>query len=267
MSTCLKIGNLELTGEQVVSALVRYQLLESFVEQIFLDSVLQTIPLSEEDVFRALTGSAEAPKPEDFEAFVVQWLQQRQLSKSYLEWVIYRQLRLEKLKRLRFDQHLESEFLRRKSEFDQVEFSLIQTSDAALAHELYFHIRDDRADFGSLAQQYSQGNEQHTQGWVGPIKLLNLPQTIAQVFLQGDIGTVYGPLTIGDQFWIVRLEQLYTARLTESVRSELRNQLFAKWLKASVQSVMNDSAKLQIVGAQAASSTPAELPESAVQPA
>lgn len=261
MNTCLKIGNLELTGEQVVSALVRYQLLESFVEQIFLDSVLQTIELSEEDVFRALTGSAQAQKPEDFEAFVVQWLQQRQLSKSYLQWVIYRQLRLEKLKRLRFDQHLESEFLRRKSEFDQVEFSLIQTPDAALAQELYFHIRDDRADFGALAQKYSQGAEQHTQGWVGPVKLLNLPQAVAQLFLQGETGRVSGPFSIGNQFWIVRLEQLYAARLTESVRLELRNQLFAKWLKASVQSVMNDSAKLQIVGATGA---PSALPEQPV---
>ncbi|MBE9008600.1 peptidylprolyl isomerase [Pseudanabaenaceae cyanobacterium LEGE 13415] len=261
MSTCLKIGNLALTGTQVVSALARYQLLEPFIEQIFLDSVLQTVPLTEEDVFRALTGRAGANAPVDFEAFVAEWLQQRQLSKTYLEGVIYRQLRIEKLKRLRFEQHLQSEFLRRKSEFDQVEFSLIQLSNLSLAQELFFRIRDDQAEFGALAQKYSQGMERQTQGWVGPVKLQQLPQSIVQAFVQGRVGGVYGPFAIDTHFWIVRLEQMYQARLTESVRSELRDQLFSKWLKMSARSVMQDTAKLQIVGAQTDVKASAALPE------
>jgi PPIC-type PPIASE domain len=246
MSTCLKIGSLELTGTQVVSALIRYQLLESFVEQIFLDSVLQPITLSKEEVFRALTGGSDAEMPPNFQAFVTAWLKQRNLSQQYLNEVIYRQLRIEKLKRLRFDRYLQSEFLRRKQEFDQVEFSLIQISESALAQELFFQIRDDQAEFGTLAQKYSHGLERQTEGWVGPIKLAKLPPAIAQVLMQGESGGIYGPFEVGTHFWIVRLERLYSARLTESLRTELRDQLFAKWVKMSAQTLLEQETSYQI---------------------
>lgn len=257
MSACLRIGNLELTGEQLFAALTRYQLVESFVSQVVLDSVfLKDIPLTKQEVYCSLVGEDNDTDIEDVDAQLEDWLRRNQVPQVYLESVICRQLRVEKLKRFKFDNSLESEFLRRKAEFDQAEFSLIQTSDRILADELYFQLRDGESDFTVLAQQYSEGFERQTQGRAGLVKLSTLPKAVAQVFDESRLGVVQEPIMVDARFWIVRLERFFSACLTEAVRTELREKLFSLWLKSLVRSVMSKPGQVQIINAAATEQIP-----------
>jgi parvulin-like peptidyl-prolyl isomerase len=255
MNACLRIGSLEFTGDQLVASMAKFQLLETFVGQVILDSVLQSISLTESEVFQALGGGDGSQTPPNFSAFVNDWLQSRQLSLAYFQQVVLRQLRLEKLKRDRFDGYIESEFLRRKAEFDQVEFSLIRTSNRILAQELYFQIRDDRADVGALAQQYSEGTERHTKGIMGPMKLAELPSAIRTIFNARTRG-VQQPISIDSKYWIVRLEQFYPAHMTLQVRNEIREYLFNGWLKAKAKAFMSDPEKVQVLSSRTTDSLP-----------
>lgn len=252
MSACLRIGNFELTGEQVFAALTRYQLIESFVSQVVLDSVfLKDIRLTKEEVYCSLVGAGDDTEIENVDVRLEDWLQRNQVPQVYLELVICRQLRVEKLKRFKFDSSLESEFLRCKAEFDQVEFSLIQISDRVLADELYFQLRDGESEFAVLAQQYSEGFERQTQGWVGPVKLSTLPKAVIQGFDESQIGIIQKPEAVGARFWIVRLERFLPTRLTEAVRTELREKLFSLWLKSLARSVMSKPGQVQVINAAA----------------
>lgn len=244
MAICLKFGNLTLTGEQVVAALVRYQLLESLLEQILLDSILTSISISEDEVFEHLTGQDRSLKPGSFEAFLKDWTSQR--SQADLEKVI-RQLRIQKLKQTHFDRQIEAEFLNRKPEFDQVVLSLIRISNQQLAEELFFQLRDDQVSFGSLAAQYSEGAERHTEGWLGLVRLSNLPPPIAQLVYQGEVGQVYEPILLNDQAWIIRIEQFFAARLTEWIRADISNQQLSRWLRSILRSKLTEPGQLQIV--------------------
>lgn len=249
MRVCLKFGNLSLSGEQVVAALVRYQLLESLLEQILLDSILTSISLGEDEVYEHLTGRDRSLKPDNFEAFLKNWADQQQLSQANLEKAV-RQLRIQKLKQTHFDQQIDAEFLRRKSEFDQVVLPLIRTSNHQLAEELFFQLRDDQASFSSLAAQYSEGIERHTQGWLGLVRLSNLPPPIIQLVYQGEAGQVYGPIFLNDQAWIIRIEQFFEARLTEWVRTDIRNQQLSRWLRSTLHSKLTEPEQLQIVNSR-----------------
>ncbi|NJO43665.1 MAG: hypothetical protein HC865_24585 [Cyanobacteria bacterium RU_5_0] len=231
MTDCLKIGNHLLDNGQLISALVRYKILETLVGQVLLDDVLQQVPLTQQELFYALVGGAnDASIPEDFNAFLAQWCQRQGVTPEYLNRVLLRDLRVEKFKQLYFGSQVESEFLRAKSDFDQVEFSLVQLTDLSLAQELYFHLRDDGADFSRLAQQYSLGNERQTGGWIGPVAMSTLPVEVATLFRGGQAGVVYGPVPVADRFWLIRLERLMAARLTEATRASLMNQLYRQWL-------------------------------------
>ncbi|HEY9638922.1 MAG TPA: peptidylprolyl isomerase [Coleofasciculaceae cyanobacterium] len=233
----LKVGDRLFNGDQIMSALVQYKLLETLVGNVLLDEVIEEVPLTQQDIVYALVGSTNVP--EDFQGFLSQWCQQKSVAPEYFSNVLLRELRIEKFKEMFFGSQIESEFLRNKLEFDQVEYSLIQLTDLLLAQEIYFQIRDDDADFGQLAQQYSLGSERQSGGWIGPVAMSKLPPDVAMLFRSGETGAVYGPLPVGDRFWIVRLEHLSPARLTETTRATLMERLYTRWLNVQVQALIS----------------------------
>jgi parvulin-like peptidyl-prolyl isomerase len=246
MSACLKIGDRLLDGDQVISALIRYKLLETVAGQVLLDEIISDISLSAQEVFQAITGATDAPLPEDFESFLNQWCQANGVTSVYFKAVILRELRVEKFKQLKFSNQVESEFLRLKSELDQVEYSRIQVTDHALAQELYFQLRDDGANFAALAQQYSIAPEKQIGGWIGPVPLSTLPSAIAHLFRNQALGTVHPPVVVGEQVWLVRLEHYTAARLTETTRANLVNRLYSQWLYTQVKSTISTTDSITV---------------------
>ncbi|MCU0567811.1 MAG: peptidylprolyl isomerase [Oculatellaceae cyanobacterium Prado106] len=245
----LKIGDRHLNTEQIVAALVQYKLLEPLVGQVLLDKAIQQVPLSELELVRALSGNAEAEMPKDLSAFVTQWCQKVGIEGDYFEGVILRDMRIEKFKKIQFGQQVEAEFMRLKPEFDQAEYSLIRVADAAFAQEIYFHLRDDGADFESLARLYSIGPERQTGGRIGPIALSHLPPVIAQQFRSESSG-VHPPIALSDastqHFWIVRLERFLPASLTESTRSQIINGLYERWLRSQINHFLSQPDAIQV---------------------
>ncbi|EKQ69970.1 parvulin-like peptidyl-prolyl isomerase [Leptolyngbyaceae cyanobacterium JSC-12] len=251
MSNCLKIGHRWLDGDQIISALVRYKLLEPLVGQLLLDDVIQEFPLTKEELFPILTGEADAPIPDDFESFVKQWCHYKGVTLEYFKAVMLRELQLEKFKQLQFGERVESEFLRIKSDLDQVEYSLIQLRDLVLAQELYFQLRDDEACFAELAQYYSLGPERETGGWIGPVPLSTLPVEVASLFRNEHVGTVYGPIPVADSFWVVRLERFTAARLTEATRTQIIHRLYSQWLQTQIRTATKTPGMIAVLPASA----------------
>ncbi|HEY9654812.1 MAG TPA: peptidylprolyl isomerase [Crinalium sp.] len=261
MSNYLKIGDRLLDGDQIISALIRYKLLETMVGQILMDEVLQNVPLSKQEVFHTLFGNTEVPVPDDFDGFISQWCQLKGVTLDYFKSVVLRELQLQKFKQLRFGDQVESEFLRCKAEMDQVEYSLIQITNLSLAQELYFQLRDDGADFAQLAQQYSVGRERLTSGWVGPVPLATLSIEVAALFRSEQIGTIYGPVPVADSFWVVRLERFTAARLTEATRADVINRLYNQWLQAQIRAMTQTPGTIAVQ-----TNVPSEAVESETMP-
>lgn len=264
MNAYLKIGNRLITGDRVIAGLVRYQLLDSFVGQLLMDEVIKSVTLTKQDIVKALTGSEDADRPKNFETFLTQWCQKKGITLDYFNSVILRELRVEKFKQTQFGHKVESEFLHSKVEFDQVEYSLIRVDNLLLAQELYFQLRDDGSDFAQLAEQYSCGRERQTEGRVGPISMASLPAEVADLFRCGQTNVVYGPIPLAKQFWIVRLERITAARLTDSIRSSLIQRLFDRWLQAKVREC-NVTSGIVTSEPEPASAEPERSPESAVR--
>lgn len=246
MSSCLKIGHRLLNGDQIISALVQYKLLETLVGQVLLDEVVKEIPVSQQELFQILIGTTEETPPDNLERFLSQWCEQRGVTLEYFNTVILRDFRVRKFKHLHFANRVESEFLRVKTDLDLVEYSLLRVTDLPLAQELYFQLRDDGAEFTQLARQYSLGNERETGGRIGPVSLSTLPDAISTLFSNEQIGVIYGPVPIDDEFWIVQLEQFTPARLTETTRTNLINRMYNQWLQVQVKKVLGTPGMLAV---------------------
>lgn len=239
MTFYLKFGKLQLDAQQLYDALVHYGLLQSLLEQLLLDfEVLPSFSVTPAEIVELLTGRSGESAEIDSEAFEIllrEWAQQHNLTVDTLKAKAIREIQLSKLKQ-QFEPYVEPTFLQTKPSYDRIEFSLIQTGNAELAQELLFRIRDDGFNFCDFAAEYSEGAERNSKGRVGPTSMASLPEEIASLFYRSEVGQVHGPITVGSQYCVVRLERFYAATLTEALRSEIRNGLLARWLTAQTQS-------------------------------
>lgn len=238
MSFYLKFGKLQLDAQQMYDALVHYGLLQSLLEQLLLDTeVLPSFSVTASEMVELLTGmSGEAAKLDSdaFKVLLQERAQQYQMSVEDLTAKAIREIQLSKLKR-QFEPQIESTFLQVKATYDRAEFSLIQTSKPELAQELLFRIRDDGCEFCDFTD-YSEGPERYSDGKVGPISMASLPEEIAALFYRSKVGHIHGPIAVGSQYCVMRLDRFHAAALTESVRAEIRDRLFNRWLSAQARS-------------------------------
>ena len=116
---------------------------------------------------------------------------------------------------------LQTIFLQRKAEFDQVTYSFLRLLDGELAQELYLKIKEGEASFADMASQFSGGPEKRTGGCLGPVPLSKPHPALARLLRVSKPGRLWPPKQL-DGWWIlVRLEKLQPATLTPALKERL----------------------------------------------
>ncbi|MBW4661219.1 MAG: peptidylprolyl isomerase [Drouetiella hepatica Uher 2000/2452] len=226
----LQIDDRTVTAPELLSLLSQYQLLPKLRQEILIDRAIAPFSCTlEEQEQGCLNFYAQQKLTSDTARQA--WLQQQSMTEAQLIEQVTRQLRIEQFKQATWGSKLQSYFLQRKSQLDQVVYSLIRVGDANIARELYFRLQGDEQPFAELAQQYSQGAESRTGGLIGPAPLSTPHPRLAQILRSSQPGHLMPPTRIEDLWIIVRLEQLLPAQLDEPMRQRLLDELFANWLK------------------------------------
>ena len=134
---------------------------------------------------------------------------------------------------------VESRFLERKNELDQVIYSLIRVSDPDLAAELHQQIHDGEADFASLAPLHSLGQERFSRGVVGPVPLSVAHPELLDRLRTCEPGQLLEPFFVVNIWLLVRLEQRLNAQLDDALRRQLERELFDRWLQEQIRSLLS----------------------------
>jgi parvulin-like peptidyl-prolyl isomerase len=163
------------------------------------------------------------------------WCQLRGLEEQDLLAIALRPLRWQAWCEQRFGGSVETEYLRRKAEFDLVTYSLLRVRDADLAAELHQQIREGEATFADLAGRHSEGPEQRTGGVVGPVPLATPHPSLARLRQSSQPGQLWPPKLLEDWWIIVRLDVLTTTQLDEPLRRRLVLDQGEQWLRSRVQ--------------------------------
>jgi parvulin-like peptidyl-prolyl isomerase len=236
----LLIGNQIITSAEIVHLLAGYQMLPQLCRLVIIERAITS--LSSANAGFELTPSEKIGVIEQFyqnnqlttpEA-IAKALKHYSMSLEQLEAVAMRELKIEKFKQATWGTKLESYFLQCKSQLDKVIYSLIRTSDAEAAQELYFRIKAQEQTFADCASVYSQGQEAQTGGMLGPVPISQPHPAIAQKLTISQPGQLWPPMKLDEWFVIVRLEKLIPAQLDDAMRSTLLNHLFETWLAEEI---------------------------------
>jgi parvulin-like peptidyl-prolyl isomerase len=234
MTKVFQVGSAGVNLEDLPSLLKRYQFLPHLYRQLIIDQAIAGLECSPEEKAAALATFYEQQQigsEDDRQA----WLQKNDMSLEDLEAQSIRHVLLSKFKETAFGPQVETYFMKRKPDLDQVIYSLIRTEDVHLAQELYFRIQEGECSFADIARQYSQGMEASTGGTIGPTALSAPHPEITRILSSSKPGHLYSPVRLEQWVIILRLERLIPAQLDDMTRQRLIDELFERWLQKQTQ--------------------------------
>lgn len=163
------------------------------------------------------------------------WLKQQGVTNRQFENWLDREIAIRKFQQQQWGRKLNSYFLQRKHQLDQVICSLIYLRDRGIAQELYFRIAEGEELFADIARSYSFSPEAKVGGRMGPVQLGDLHPHLARMFYGGYPGQLWEPTVIDEWIVIARLEQSLPVQLDESMQQFLLNELLENWLQEQLQ--------------------------------
>ena len=235
MTTLAQMGNDILTHQSLIPLLARHQLIPQLLYDLILDRAIAPITCTFAETAEACQQFYQE-RSLTTEVQQQDWRSHYGLSQTEVEQLATRSLRIEKLKQAKWGHKLQSYFLKRKDDLDQVIYSLLRTKDQDLAQELYFRIHEREQPFAELARQYSEGAEAETGGLLGRVELGMLHFKLATLLRTLPIGQVE-TLVLGNRYMLVRLEKRIPASLDEAMRQRLLQEKFEAWLHEQAQSL------------------------------
>jgi len=134
---------------------------------------------------------------------------------------------------------IEARFLEKKPFLDMVTYSLLRTNDAYQTREIYLKIKEENADFGILAEQYSAGAEKSSRGIIGPAPLAQAHPKVASELRAAQPGEVRAPINVEGVSIILRLETLVNAKLDKPMEQRMATELFDEWINEQVDATIS----------------------------
>lgn len=228
----------------LVSLLKQYGMSAQVVREMIIDRSIAAIDLSAEDSLRVWQQFYQQHQIES-DADLQTWLCDRGLASQHLEYLVTRNLKLERFMQEQWGHQVESYFLKQKAQLDRVIYSLIRVNDANLAQELFFRIQAGEQSLSELASQYSQGSETQTGGLIGPVELSVPHPALAAMLRTSQPGQLLPPTRLADWVVIVRLEKVIPAQLDEAMQQRLLKALFEEWVQAQINQIDQEDSFIQ----------------------
>jgi len=239
-SAVLQIGDRCLTTEQVLPLIAKYRLVPQIAKEMLIEEAIKDYEVTESEYLESCKRFYQQQRLAS-ERELDLWLQQQGFGREDLENLINRELRLRKFKTAKWENQVESHFCQRKSQIDQVVFSLIRVKEIDVAEEIYFRLVSEESSFVEQAPLHSEGIEAKTKGISGPVELGKLDPILANALITLQPSEILPPLHIGEWWVVVQLETIIPAQLDEEMRHHLTEELFNQWIYEEVQKLLTSS--------------------------
>lgn len=218
--------------DQGIFDLIRRLCLSKTLVRRFLEEQILLLVDDHDQILESEVSSFRSAHGLESDTDLALFLSERQWSHDDLMLEAGRSQGLLRFAEDRFGGGIEDVFLRRKSDLDQVIYSLLRVRDPGFARELWIQISEGEISFAQAASQFGQGEESRQSGQIGPVTLGELyPIDFRQRLQKLKIGTVDEPQRFGEWIVILRLEHLMPAVLDDQMRERLLMQELDTWLE------------------------------------
>lgn len=127
---------------------------------------------------------------------------------------------------------LESLYLERKVNLDQISCSMIRIKEPTLAAEIYHRLNSDNVPFDQLSWQFGEGPERKHSGYFPLMRAVQLPEGFLPLIKKLKVGEILKPHRIGKWNVIIQLHELEQAQFNfETKHFILKGELQA-WTEA-----------------------------------
>lgn len=205
--------------------LAHWGLLRQVRREALIDGCIKDVPPPEPETFKKLLEQWCAQLRIDSPQALQRWQQQQGLSADEWQAFVARRWRWLNWCETSFANKLNSHYLERKPQLDQVSYSLLRVSDQALANELYLRIKEGEASFDEVASDYSEGPEKNQGGRLGPVPLSQPHPMLAKLLQVSSPSQLWPPKQLESWWIVVRLEELHCAELTAELKQRLALEL------------------------------------------
>ena len=231
-----------LFGSAGLSLLQRNGLLELLIERSMVEVLASDIEISEEVKTAIFNGYQKKHSLQSEEA-KKEHIAKLRITETEFEERVLRPYRIKQLAKARFGAKAEGHFLVTKERLDTIVYSLLRLDSRSVAQEMYLKIAHNEANFGDLAETYSQGPERNTKGVIGPTPLNQSHPILKEKLRAATPGRLLEPFKL-DKWWVVtRLEKIAPATFDEQMADKMSIELFQEWLRQETQ---NNLAKLNL---------------------
>lgn len=157
------------------------------------------------------------------------WLKQRRLDVVDFETLVEDEL----VRGLVFNavtQHAREQFEKSREHWDVISLTILQVSSEGLALELMAQIREDGIDFSTIVSEHSAALKQQQsdltqRGFRGHVE-----RAIFDAVATAVSGDIVGPVPAKNGWAIVQLQAVKPAEFDAETESEIRKQLFHRWM-------------------------------------
>ena len=232
-------ANLELLRKKTfLKPLIKTMIRDKLVEKINLDESLNT-KLSEE-----FFKSRNIQKLENQKSF---------LNKNLMDNKDLKRLSTIKHKSNQISLNLfgiksEEVFNKKKEDFDQYKYSLIQVKDPDLAQELYLKLESKESEFSELEAEHSINPEKNKKGLNNAIPLMRIHPLVRKILKSSELGIINEPVNLGEFWLIIRLDEIIQADFNEEIKETLSKELFEIFLDKLTQEIIDEIKKEKYQG-------------------
>ena len=184
---------------------------------------------------------AEAPEEELIQLYLknnsintqeqlAKWMLKQNLDKSSLIARAQRHVKWIKICEKKYKNQAATMFLKNKSKLDKVSYSMIWIEDEALANEVFVRIKEGECSIDDAILMSTNPPQGLAIGRVGPVKLLELPDALAELLRISQPKQVWPPIKVEKGWAIVKNEKLWPAVFNKEEKSKLLIELGEKWI-------------------------------------
>jgi len=229
----IEVDDLRVNLENIPALLDRYNLLPDFLRRLLESKYTHTIIPSKEEQINYFNGFLKSKNISGKDS-LNQWLLDSGLDDKRLDTMLYERLQVEKFKKDKFEDKVESNFLKAKESLDRVMYSILRLENPDKAQELFTQIEEMESSFSDLAAEYSIGSEKNFNGIIGPVELGRLDPVLSERLKISKKGQLWPPFEFRNNWVILRLEKHLPCKLDDDMRLRIRNTLYEEWISKEV---------------------------------
>ncbi|NMG60549.1 parvulin peptidyl-prolyl isomerase [Geitlerinema sp. P-1104] len=164
--------------------------------------------------------------PEKFEA----WLQEKNMSYESLRDQLEKRLKAEKLKLEITESKIQPFFEMNQKKLERIALSRIVVAQQQEAETIKAQLQENPESFGELAQKHSLTEDRYVKGIMPLIFISQLPEVAQEPVRVAPPGSIIGPFALEGGYCLLRVEQFIPVELDDTLKQQIRNQIFEQWL-------------------------------------